>query len=211
MNPANIELNEEKNQFFFTQFYQAQTLPMGANRYKYYPAVDHYVKPILLSKPAMVKVYGDNLDYIWYKTYNCRPENGMQLLDDIQAFMYIIAEVFNGTLPWTGMDNATLIQDKKSAIKIEEFFDKDTDDDFFNVCKYLFQMAANVKPDYEKVVDELKVVKDKFALPREDNKFIWQYKEKQEDQKQSGEDDIPDGFGAINESVRQSSTKTNKT
>jgi hypothetical protein len=174
VDPDNIVLSEDRETFYFTKFNECT---FGSTKgYNYYQAIDHPRKDILFPLDVFMKKK-DPREYR-YNAYGKRPENNIEPKDDIKALMHIVFDIFSEKLPWDDKDY-NKAQDLKNASTVKDYFKGDVEEIFNTLCQHI--MSSNSKVDYDHIQEQLKIVKDKLALPREDNNFIWLPKYKTKD------------------------------
>ena len=64
-------------------------------------------------------------------------------------------------------------EDHKYYLSADKMCNIDVDDDFYNFIKYIFELNAERKPNFEHMTDIIRTIQDKYAIPRDDKRFCW--------------------------------------
>jgi hypothetical protein len=66
----------------------------------------------------------------------------------------------------------------KYNLNVDSLCDINVDDDFYSFCKVIFETGSDRRISFDYLIDIIRTIQDKYALPRDDKRFCWNLKNK---------------------------------
>lgn len=102
----------------------------------------------------------------------------VQKKDDLDSLLYVIWWVYNDQkLAWSELDKDAM-DSFKYNLNIETLCDISVDDDIYSFFKVIFETGSDRRISFDYLIDIIRTVQDKYALPRDDKRFCWNLKNK---------------------------------
>jgi hypothetical protein len=143
---------------------------MKSDKYHQYD-VPTRKRAVLFSKEQFMKKPDPKI--FTFMSRNQQAGSSITKKDDLDSILYVIWWIYSDQkLPWNDMDRSEM-DSCKYNMNAEKMCDIDVDDDFYTFINYIYGTSYDRRPNYEFMIDKIRTIQDKYALPRDDKRFCW--------------------------------------